>query len=95
MIDEVLRPYVLILNEAQVKNLNATVVFDGLISVMTAMSTEYLSKTFDPRQHVQLMGGIQAIVDDFVDSLQTSCEANFGLEIERHSAAQQAAPGTA
>lgn len=95
MIDEVLRPYVLLLNSAQMHNANTTVVFDALISVMTAMGTEFVKKTVDPRQPQVLMGAIQAVIDDFFESFKSACEVNFDLTIELHAPAQQAAPGTA
>jgi hypothetical protein len=94
MVDRVLRPFIHIMNECEVNNVNTDNVFDAMVSIMVAMSSEYFMRTLPKNNSTMLADSLGTLFDEFSEGMVGAIAANFGVVVELSSAATPAPTGS-
>lgn len=94
MVDRVLRPFIHIMNECEVKNVDVNNVFDAMVSVLVAMSSEYFIRTLPKNNSTMLGESLSTLFDEFSQGMVAALQANFGVTIELQQAATPATPAS-
>lgn len=92
LLDRVIRPYALVLNECELKEVEPVQVNEATISTIAAMCSELMIRTI-PRGNTSLVQtATQDLITDFTNVLLGSIGVNFGVTFELAPAPQGGQP---
>lgn len=94
MVDRVLRPFIHVMNECEVKNVNTDNVFDAMVSILVAMSSEYFMRTLPKNNSTMLAESLGTLFEEFSQGMVSAIAANFGVTVELQQAATPAPPAS-
>lgn len=92
MVDRVVRPYMHILNECEIHDVDPDKIYDATTSAASTMLTEMLVRTMPKDNPTMLQGVVQTVLEEFTEAFLKSVAVNFGVEFETAPAAPPAPP---
>lgn len=94
MVNRVLRPFIHVMNECEVKNVDTDNVFDAMVSILVAMSSEYFMRTLPKNNSTMLAESLGTLFEEFSQGMVAALAANFGVVVELQQAATPAPPAS-
>lgn len=83
MVDRVLRPYIHIMNECEIHDMDPELIYDATIAMASAAMTEMLVRTIPKGNETLLHGVVQTVFTEFSESFLKSLSVNFDVKFEQ------------